>query len=363
MNSSRPLLWFRTVALGGGGLAAYLLSAVRDVPAGSRTPAYWFLNLVALALLVVGVRTSRAPRVWTRWCFAGTIALALVITTMAGGGPAISLAYIAIGVDAARSPARSPARSRAGWGVGLAVFGMAGLAGVEYTNHGHIDVWSIAGIGGVFLAGLAARERTELGAAEARNAVLADRAHLAREIHDILAHSLSAQVVHLEAARLMLKQNGSTDQVLERVEQAQRMARNGLAETRRALAALRGDAKPVEEALAELVEEVSGGMLDVRGTPRELSAEAGLAVVRTAQEALTNIRKHAPGARVQVLFEYEPSAVTLEVTDTGAVGEPLGLGGSGYGLVGMRERAELIGGILEAGPCEGGFRVLLRVPA
>ncbi|MFD0328707.1 sensor histidine kinase [Streptacidiphilus monticola] len=93
-------------------------------------------------------------------------------------------------------------------------------------------------------------------------------------------------------------------------------------------------------------------MLEVEGVPRPLAAEAGLAVRRTAQEALTNVRKHAPGASARVRLAYaEDGGVQLEVVNgPGRRPAELGDSGSGYGLLGMRERAELLGGELEAGP-------------
>ncbi|MEV0532189.1 histidine kinase [Kitasatospora sp. NPDC050463] len=203
-------------------------------------------------------------------------------------------------------------------------------------------------------------------AAEAESAALAERARIAREIHDVLAHSLSAQLVHLEAARLMLDAGTDREQVRERVVAARRMALDGLGETRQALSALRGEFTPVGEFLVELTGR-ERAVLSVTGTPRPLPAEAGLAVRRTAQEALTNVRKHAPGARCTLELRYLPDVVELEVRNARpGRGEPAGglaATGSGYGLLGMRERAELLGGTLLAGPDEGGWRVLLRVPA
>lgn len=203
--------------------------------------------------------------------------------------------------------------------------------------------------------------------AEAGAAALAERSRIAREIHDVLAHSLSAQLVHLEAARLLIEREPSAafrDQVLERVVAARSMAREGLAETRQALSALRGEMTPVEDFLRHLVADGPAG-ISVVGERRELTAEASQTVRRVAQEALTNTRKHAPGASVSVRLEYRPDAVVLEVRDAGGhrpAGE-LAVSGSGYGLTGMRERAELLGGTLEAGPGEEGFVVSLRVPA
>lgn len=206
--------------------------------------------------------------------------------------------------------------------------------------------------------------------AEAASAALAERARIAREIHDVLAHSLSAQMVHLEVARLQIEAGADRSEVLKLVTSARSMAREGLAETRHALSALRGDMVPVEEYLRELARE-DRAEVDVRGERRNLPAEASQAVRRVAQEALTNVRKHAPGARTRIRFAYEAHAISLEICDSGPPptaeggGEEYGLGssGSGYGLVGMRERAELLGGSLDAGPDGPGFAVRLRVLA
>ncbi|MFD9599747.1 sensor histidine kinase [Streptomyces sp. NPDC059970] len=213
---------------------------------------------------------------------------------------------------------------------------------------------------------LLAQERAAR-AAEAETAALDERARIAREIHDVLAHSLSAQLVHLEAARLLIEREPAgefRDRVLERVVAARSMAREGLAETRQALSALRGEVSPVEDFLRQLVA-AEPAEVSVSGEQRTLTAEASQTVRRVAQEALTNVRKHAPGARVLVRLEYLPDEIALEVRDSGGHGheEELAVSGSGYGLLGMRERAVLMGGTLEAGPGEEGFVVSLRVPA
>lgn len=208
----------------------------------------------------------------------------------------------------------------------------------------------------------------EARAAEAESAALTERGRIAREIHDVLAHSLSAQLVHLEAARLLIDRSPDLEaartEVQERVVAARKMAREGLDGTRQALSALRGEMGPVEDFLRELAS-AEGARLDVAGESRPLAPQAGLAVRRTAQEALTNVRKHAPGARVTMRLEYLEGEVTLRVADSGGRGAPgdLAATGSGYGLLGMRERAELLGGTLESGPGEEGFVVYLRVPA
>ncbi|MEE1790383.1 histidine kinase [Streptomyces sp. BE308] len=203
--------------------------------------------------------------------------------------------------------------------------------------------------------------------AEAGTAALDERSRIAREIHDVLAHSLSAQLVHLEAARLLIEREPPgefRDRVLARVVAARSMAGEGLTETRQALSALRGEMTPVEDFLRHLTV-ADPARVTVRGERRHLPVEASQAIRRVAQEALTNARKHAPGSTVLVTLEYLPDAIALEVRDSGgcrSADEPA-VSGSGYGLLGMRERAELLGGTLDAGPGEEGFVVNLRVPA
>jgi len=208
---------------------------------------------------------------------------------------------------------------------------------------------------------LLAQERAAR-AAEAESAALAERARIAREIHDVLAHSLSAQLVHLEAARLLIERGADREQILDRVVAARGMARDGLDETRHALSALRGELTPLEDFLAQLVGTTAGAEVTITGERKPLPAEASQAVRRVAQEALTNVRKHAPGAKVRLLLDYGEQQVTLDVRDSGGTPGELTGSGAGYGLLGMRERAELLGGSLEAGPDEEGFVVTLRVP-
>lgn len=257
------------------------------------------------------------------------------------------------------------------WGLVNGALVAAAVAALGHVVGDGADLGLLIAFTGIVLGGVASRQalaaQQATRRAEAANAVLAERSRIAREIHDILAHSLSAQVVHLEGARLLLSRDGDRVQALDRVERARNLARSGLEETRRALATLRGDVPEPREVIAELAEDFyasTGRPCDVQvtGAVRELSPQAGLTVVRTAQEALTNVRKHAPGARAHVSLRYLKDIVELEVTDTGGTEPGLHLSGGGYGLVGMRERAELIDGTLETGPDGPGFRVALRVP-
>jgi signal transduction histidine kinase len=219
-------------------------------------------------------------------------------------------------------------------------------------------------------------ELRESRAAHAESVALAERGRVARDMHDVLAHSLSALALQLEGARLLARDRGADPEVVAAVERAHHLAAGGLAEARQAIGALRGDELPGPErlpALADAFAEHSDARcsLDVTGEPRELSSEARLALYRTAQEALTNVRRHSAARRVEIALRYADDGTTLVVQDFGP-GAPVavaggangtGSEGGGYGLTGMRERAELLGGRLCAEPTADGFRVALWLPA
>ncbi len=194
-----------------------------------------------------------------------------------------------------------------------------------------------------------------------------ERARLAREIHDVLAHTLSALAVQVEGARLMLGTHADEPRALQSLDRAHRLAQEGLQEVRRAVGALRGESLPGPEALPDLVRAFAADSgiacrLEVEGAPVRLGPEAGLAIFRTAQEALTNVRRHADATSVALHLAYlGERGAELVVEDRGRPRAAAASGG--YGLTGIRERAELLGGSLEAGPIAGGFRVRLRVPA
>jgi signal transduction histidine kinase len=208
--------------------------------------------------------------------------------------------------------------------------------------------------------------------AEARAAAAAERGRLSREMHDVLAHSLSALALQLETTRLLARSRGVDEEVTQAVDRAHHLAASGLDEARRAIATERGDELPGPErigALADAFAEQSGlpVAVEVHGEPRELGPEARLAFYRTAQEALTNVRRHATAESVEVKLDYLPDRTVLVVEDHAVDGSPaslaVGLVSGGYGLTGMRERAELLGGELLAAQTGNGFRVELRLPS
>jgi len=273
-------------------------------------------------------------------------------------------------------------------GVALSVTGLAVLVAiVEITSHGTgIGMLvALAGLMGmIFLADRlaqvndqAARLLAELQAsraAEARAAGLAERQRLAREMHDVLAHSLSGLLLKLEGARMLAARDPGDPRLPETIDEAHHLAGSGLVEARRAIGALRGEQMPGPDRLPELAARFGQDRgipcrLTVSGAEHRLGADARLAVYRVAQEALTNIAKHAHPDRVELCLAYEPRATRLTVEDFIAPGgdadasqPPAGANGGGYGLAGMRERAELIGGTLSAGVTPTGFRVELEVP-
>src|SRR4051794_40381279 len=216
-------------------------------------------------------------------------------------------------------------------------------------------------------AGELVAELHESRAAHAQSAALAERGRVARDMHDVLAHSLSALALQLEGTRLLARDRGADPEVIEGLERAHHLAANGLAEARDAIAALRGEELPGPERLQHLADAfASDCRLTVTGAPRELGSEARLAIYRTAQEALTNVLRHSAYERVELRLAYEDGGTRLEVQDHGARA-PVAVGGGspggGYGLTGMRERAELLGGRLSAEPTADGFRVELWLPA
>jgi signal transduction histidine kinase len=208
-----------------------------------------------------------------------------------------------------------------------------------------------------------------------RAARLEESTRIAREIHDVLAHALAGLTIQLEATSSLLEQGADRETVLTRVRRAHELAREGLRETRRAVGALRGEDVSAPTAIEALVAEYRAtadapAELHIDGDRARLAGPAGQAVLRVVQEALTNVRKHAPGASVSVAVhagEHPDEDVVVLVDDRPAnsgalVPSTLASSGGGYGLQGMRERAQSLGGTLSAGSGPHGWRVELRLP-
>jgi signal transduction histidine kinase len=204
----------------------------------------------------------------------------------------------------------------------------------------------------------------------AREAVVEERARIARELHDLVAHNVSMMVVQAGAERRVLgPASGSTGDVLQTIEG---IGRGALAEMRRLLGMLRSDGddplapQPALRDVAKLVAQVrAAGLpveLQIEGEPRALPEGIELSAFRIVQEALTNALKHAGQARARVRIRYAADSLELEITDDGA-GAGAARTGSGHGLIGMRERVALYGGHLDASRgAEGGFAVRALLP-
>jgi signal transduction histidine kinase len=368
-----PVWWVRVRSL-------LLLVAVGFAVATSRPHADWhgpgLRTTLGLAVLAAGwlLFTFNGPD--TRDTKAGVVLAGAAGLFLCFTNPASAAAAYPC-IVCVNAGARTPPR----WSVGLA----AGLAlaydGGVWVLHGSLH-WSMlvvpAGFGFGLLVGLFRRQNAALQRQtehareeQARSAALAERARIAREIHDVLAHALAALTVQLETADALLE-SGRADQARTTVVRAGQLAREGLAETRRAIGALRGDALPLPELLDALAAGYRADLgaaatVTVDGAPRDLGADPALTLYRTAQEALTNVRKHAPGAPVEVHLAYGRDSVALAVTNKPGPGAgPLAASGGGYGLTGIRERAELAGGDYSAGPAAGpdgdGWRVSVRIP-
>jgi signal transduction histidine kinase len=212
-------------------------------------------------------------------------------------------------------------------------------------------------------------EEAAAGEARERAAVLAERSRLARDLHDVLAHSLSVLAVQLEAARLTAITNAAGASLVDQITHAHKLTSIGVLNARRALAMLRDDEPPGPASLPGLVSETAAALgiaitLEVDGVPCALDSDAGLMMYRVVQEALTNVAKHAGrGARVTVRLAWASGGVEVSVVDHDGDGASVGLPSSGFGLTSMAERAALKGGRLRAGHSDGGFAVHLWLPA
>jgi signal transduction histidine kinase len=226
-------------------------------------------------------------------------------------------------------------------------------------------------------------EQYERLRAEQRRAdVLDERTRIAREIHDVLAHSLGALGIQIQAAKAVLTDQRDIDRAVEVLSTAQRMAADGLTETRRAVHALRVDSLPLGDELAGVVETHRQRYqvpvtFETSGAARPLPPDASLALLRTVQEALVNAAKHAPGEPIAVRLDYGQVDARLSVVnrlnraqatagDTNGARDLSSAPGpsraGGYGLTGMRERLRLLNGTLLVGPRDAEWAVTAELP-
>ena len=354
------------------------------------------LGLAAAAEIEVLVDPSQRPRLatglfalawalpllaWRRFPLGAPAAvfLTLVVESLVVSGDAVTHSSVnGIALVAAFGVAGTHDTLRAGLaGAGIGFASLAAIVGSESPEpSGAIPIFILGGV--VWVLGRAlgdrARRTTELEQRAGRlereqEKALADqRARIARELHDVVAHSVSVMTVQAGAARLLLAED--PDRAREPLLSVERTGRQALADMRRLLGILRHGDEELELApqpgladVARLVEEVrSAGLeavLAVEGEPRFLPAGVDLAGYRILQEALTNALKHAPGTQAYVRIRYTPKSLDLEIAnDVDVVRD----GPPGRGILGMRERVNLYGGAFEAGRVDSRYAVHATLP-
>jgi len=351
----------------------------RDAPDAPRTT-LWFC-IPAIAITVVALFGRR------RFRFAAPAAywlLACVFSFVDGRLFTFTTSAFVLGMAASYllGNVRDAFQARIGVAV---VLGGAAIVVFNKPAHSTSEILFIPLVFGIcWLAGFALRERAqEAEAAEARAAeaererevaariaVAEERARIARELHDVVAHAVSVMVLQVGAVRHKLPETLAQDR--DALQDVERAGRTALAEMRRLLSAMRREDDDLElapqpgvDGLDALVEAVGrSGLpveLHVEGERRALPAGIDLSVYRIAQEGLTNALKHAHASHAELALRYEPREVRIEIRDDGD-GPSIG-DGLGQGLVGIRERVKIYGGDMTAGAADGGGFVLsARLP-
>jgi signal transduction histidine kinase len=326
---------------------------------------------VALALL------QTVPLFWRRSRPFAVLALVTAGTVISGlaYGQIIALApFVAMATVAARAPRRQSALAAAAALVPLAV------AAVNAS-----DYLSLVFVAGAWVVGDNLRTRRSYlreleekadrlereREANIQRAAAEEQARISRELHDVIAHNVSVMTIQAAAARDVFDADPS--RAREALGSIESTGRSALTELRRLLSAVRDGGQPELApqpglgALEQLVSQVRGAGLDValtvEGERPPLPAALDLSAYRIVQEALTNTLKHASARRAWVDVRYGQAELDVTIRDDGAGPAPNGGAASGRGLVGMRERVELFGGRLDAGPgADGGYRVSARLP-
>jgi len=367
------------------GLLAFLIappSAPYALPV--QVACYAVLGLALLAWTVLEASPAAAARypAWALPVLRGVIAFASGFAAGAGGGGSamVVFAFVAAMAAGANSDLAAAVAVTAAGILAIEVSGLAfgqsygtllGLPAIVLTGLVIGRNWGGYRVQAEQAAALLA-QREQLQAEQRRADLLDERARIAREIHDVLAHSLGALGIQIQAARSVLHKDA--DQASDLLAAAQQMAAEGLVETRRAVQALRTDTLPLDEELA-LVTDTHAQRYhvpvsyDTSGVPAALPPDATLALLRIAQEALVNAAKHAAGQPVAVRLDYGDADVRLTVrndlppdADTRQPADVSTVNG-GYGLTGMHERLRLLNGTLEAGRRDGQWIVTAELPA
>jgi signal transduction histidine kinase len=364
---------------------------ILELSLGNNTTGPFWANYL-LGPLITGAVAWRRP--WPVWMLAVQL-LAALISTAAGGdltentfSTFVSVIVVMYGVGS---------YAPAGWTQFGVAIGVVGMILVELVRDEPSDAGTVIGtiVLAVLLPWAAGRvsrewvqralelERTNaaLKAEQEQRSLLAvtdERSRIARELHDVVAHSISVMVVQAEGAKRVMESDPRRARTA--LEQIEGTGRAALAEMRRLLGVLRKDdegavktPQPGTQTLDLLVDRAQEAGLDVRvaieGEKKTLPAGVDVSVFRIIQEALTNSLKHAGPTRADVLLKYDEEAVEVEIVDAGLVNghQPPAADPDNpqHGLLGMNERVSLYGGEIVTGPCEDGrdgYRVWARIP-
>lgn len=328
--------------------------------------------LMLVAIAPIGLRRTRPLLMGL--AFAGGVGMQALITRDFAASPGLFLAGLVVLHAAGRY-----AEFRAG----IAALGavMLVLVGRDLISapRTELDLWNaltfhalllLSFAVGSYLRSRARAERLEAAAVDHAGAIAEERTRIARELHDIVAHNMSAAVVQAEAAEEVL--TAHPEQARRALRRVQGTSREALTEVRRLVGAMRAEDEAPPRGVADIgplvIELATDGLrvtLVEEGDPRTLPPGVDLSVYRVVQEALTNARRHAGrNADVVVRLVTGASGIEIDVTNEGADEPPTVAGdGNGHGLIGMRERAVFFGGTFEAGPVPGGgFRVRATFP-
>jgi signal transduction histidine kinase len=362
----------RTPLAAGLGLALAAVLQVALEPTPPALPLPFFVVLIALATTLPLLLWPQPRAAAIIVAAASLLSLGLVHTWTTGGVIALIAVTARLGYVGAQALAAS---------VSLAAFGLAlsgtppQMVAIVLTGALPLAAW----------AGYAWRVRRESAARSAQDEIMADsllahtvqgeRTRISHELHDVVAHHISMIAVQAEAARLTTQ--GMPQDGAQRLLAIGDTARSALTEMRRLLGVLRDDAvgavprrhpQPGLAQLNDLLDEArdasgTATRLIVSGWPIALDPGVELAAYRIVQEALTNARRHAPGAAVDVELRYHDDGLYVRIRDNGP-GPAAAVGTGGHGLLGMHERAAAVGGALRAGNAPGGgFLVEATLPA
>jgi signal transduction histidine kinase len=356
------------------------------------------MNLASLGLLTFGCFTEIADGKFPRP--AGAILLGVAVVSWLGwrvwqnsssrrsgavlwgmalaGGALVPFAPVAMVFPAVAalslamrwSPRTVALLAIAGWvAIVAAVEGTGAGFGLAFSGLAAIFAGSLMGITrrqSVAMAEQAAKVELETARTEierTRAELLTERNHLARELHDVLAHTLAALSLQLEAFGTVIDGEPQTSPAIrDQLARTRQLVHEGLNEARGAVLALRDDVRPLADQLAVMCAQHRADFT-VDGSPQFISVPTVNALYRMTQEALTNVMKHAAGAPTAVRLTYEDDLVSVTVDNgAGSGSSPLASSGAGYGLQGITERVGALGGSVEAGPTPDGWRVRAAVP-